>query len=238
MIRKPLLLFVCLVVFSLSKVQAQQALEIIDPDDLPLPKLILNTGLSYQWVDPAFRTFCLSAEKPFRSRYNHLGIQANIYYKGEFPYCCGPLLPRITRPSLEIGMFYKLFMHGRLSGRKSSFYYGPDLRYGQRNYEGQLTFNKIYEPFSSDVTKFLFRLGLQHTMGNAVIEINFPIGIEREKLNTTLPAEITENFDTVRVIMLPTFGIGYSFDKLKKEKSKKGKKNKKKPKKNKSKKRK
>jgi hypothetical protein len=231
MIRKSLLLGISIVVFFLTKAQAQQSLEIIDPDDLPLPKLILNTGLSYQWINPAFRTFYMSAEAPFRSRYNHLGIQANIYYKGEFSACCDPQKPSINRPSWEIGVFYKLFMHGRLSGRKSSFYYGPDIRYGWRDYEGQLNFTNVVEQFSSNTTKFLFRLGLQHTMGNAVVELNFPIGIERENLNTTVPSAIRDTFEAVRVVMLPTFGLGYSFDKMKKDKAKKGKKNKKKSKK-------
>ncbi len=226
--RKSLLLCICAFVFSTAKAQAQQTLEIIDPDDLPLPKLILNSGLSYQWVDPAFRTFYLSAEAPYRSRYNHIGVQANIYYKGEFNFCCGPQQSSVVRPSWELGAFYKLFMHGRLSGRKSSFYYGPDIRYGWRNYEGELTFSRVLEPFSSNVTKFLFRLGLQHTMGNAVIELNFPIGIEKEKLNITVPTNVVNDFEGVRVVMLPTFGIGYSFDKWTKEKGKKPQKSKKK----------
>ena len=122
-------------------------------------KVIVQTGLSLQWFDGSYSTFNLSAETQIGS-YQHVGIQMSQYLDGNAIYG-----GEIKKNSREFGIYGKFFLHGRLTGRKSKLYFGPELRRGARNYRIS---NSVFYPqpsteeffdYQLKVTKILVRWG-------------------------------------------------------------------------------
>ncbi len=206
--------------------------ELIDPTTLPQPKLIVLAGLLTQWTEPTFKAASFALERPVNI-YHHVGIQANVfvpgfinnsYYSFFFPGSGTPRQGLALEPgSFEVGVYYKSFFHGRFTGRKSSLYIGPDLRFGWRNYTDDYVFNGVRTPFKGRTTKYLARLGAQHSFGNALIEVTLPIGIEHEK-NTRIVTNNNpfdyyyEDLNGRRFVMLPSISLGYSLYDLKRRK--------------------
>lgn len=200
-----------------------QTVEIIDPASLPQPKLIALGGFVTQWVSPRFMAASFALERPV-NRYHHFGIQANTfipgflqgsYYTFTFP---GTGSTRqglaLERGSFEVGVYYKSFFHGRLTGRKSSIYIGPDLRFGWRYYTDDYIFNGVRTSFKGRTTKYLARLGIQQAVGKALIEVTLPLGIEHE--NNTRKSDVNDPFNGYfddlngrRFVMLPSLSLGY-----------------------------
>lgn len=161
----------CLTVFHL------QAQDIPDPSAQKPYKVVVQTGIALQWFDEQFKSFMLSAERPL-NLYNHVGLQANFFFPNGKDY----YYRTITGDSWEVGVFSKTFFHGRLTGRRSNVYVGPDIRFGKRIY-----LDNYYSGFENVVTertastfKFMARIGWQYHWGPAVLEIALPIGIENE----------------------------------------------------------
>ena len=198
--------------------------ELVDPMSLPQPKLIALAGLTTQWFDPNLKAASFALERPVNI-YHHLGIQANMivpgflektYYYFTFP---GGTTTRqglaVESGSFEVGIYYKSFFHGRLTGRKSSIYIGPDIRFGWRRYTDDYLFNGVRTPFKGQTTKFLVRLGAVHKIGKALIEVNLPIGAENEKdsRGKTLVDPFGNGSGSLsgrRYVMLPSISLGYA----------------------------
>lgn len=197
--------------------------ELVDPASLPQPKLILLAGLTTQWFSPRFKAASFALERPVNIYY-HFGIQANVFAPGfvennYYSFFPGSGTPRqglaLESGSFEVGFYYKNFFHGRFTGRKSNIHIGPDLRFGWRRYTDDYVFNGVRTPFKGRTTKYLVRLGVQHSIGNALIEVNLPMGIETEKNTRTVNGNdpFSPNYDDLngnRFVMLPSVSLGYS----------------------------
>lgn len=185
-----------------------------------MPRLTLQTGMATQWIDLSLNTIFGSAEWT-ANRYHHLGIQYVMYMPSYLNYSYfnyttnawlqGPLL---ERKSYEVGILYKFFFHGRLTGRKSSIYVGPDIRFGKRQYLEE----NILDPagntyFQGQTVKVMFRLGTQLHIGKAVLELSLPLGIETEKNNRSsfIVNSNYEDLNGKRFVLLPSLSLGYSF---------------------------
>jgi hypothetical protein len=199
----------CLLFFSLN------AQDIEDPSLRKPYRLVVQTGIALQWSDEQFKSFSLSVERPL-NLYNHFGLQANFYFPNGNDY--GYYYRTITSDSWEVGVFSKTFFHGRLTGRRSKAYFGPDVRFGRRTYRDSGPFDgTFYEP-QATTFKFMARLGWQYHLGPAVVELAFPFGFEKENFSetyTTPPSSssfyYSEYPDQTWFIMAPSFSIGIGF---------------------------
>jgi len=203
---------------------AQDVLDIPDPATVPQPKVILLTGLTTQWAVPTFKAVSFGLERPINIYY-HLGIQVNVFVPGflEDRYYFGGFGSEQFRGtaleagSFELGLYYKCFFHGRLSGRKSAIYIGPDLRFGVRRYSDDYNASKELVSYRGLTSTFLLRLGSQYRIGKAVIEINLPIGIKSESTNredTGYTGYYSDLSDRLFVVM-PSVSLGYALYDLK-----------------------
>lgn len=193
-------LFFCLPLFRLS------AQDIEDPSARKPYNVVVQTGIALQWFDAQFKSFTISAERPL-NLYNHAGIQANFFFPNNNEYY---YYRTITGKSFEVGVFAKSFFHGRLTGRRSNSYIGPDMRLGRRVYLDSGAFGETYE-FKAATFKFLARLGWQYHLGPAVFEITLPIGFENEKIKTdtnSLPYYYYYQTNNTWFIMAPAVSIG------------------------------
>lgn len=176
-------------------------------------KAIVQTGLSMQWSDPGHRLFNLSVETQ-RGPYQHYGVVwsqyllSNAYYEGE-----------LRRNSMEMGVFGKFFLHGRLTGRKSKVYFGPELRYGLRKF--RISSSSIYPPpndvdyinFNLRVTKIMLRWGWQYRLDNIMLEFALPFGRESTKTNAGSSGVYNPYYvsEYTTFFILPTIQMGIGF---------------------------
>lgn len=196
--KRSLLLFFCLLLLRLS---AQNAADIPDPSLRKPYTLVVQTGIALQWFDVQYKAFTLAVERPL-NLYNHFGIQANFFFpSGEGYY------RDITGRSWEAGVFSKTFFHGRLTGRRSNAYFGPDMRLGRRIYIDQEPFSGVNIEREATVYKFLARIGWQYHMGPAVMEIALPLGWEQEKFKESSGYYS----DTSWFIVAPSLSLGIGF---------------------------
>lgn len=197
-----LLLFLCLLHLGLAAQKAE------DPALRKPFKMIVQTGLALQWFDTQFKSITLSAECPL-NLYNHFGIQANFFFPNNGD---GYLYRTITGDSYEIGVFSKSFFHGRLTGRRSNAYIGPDMRFGQRTYLDYGPFDGTLIERKSVTFKFLARMGWQFHMGPAILEFALPIGFESEKFKDE-PISTTFYYFTNSAwfIAAPSLSLGIGF---------------------------
>lgn len=197
-----LLLFFCLPVLRLC------AQDIEDPSARKPYNLVIQTGLALQWFDTQFKSFTLSAERPL-NLYNHVGIQANFFFPNEDDYN----YRTITGDSYEVGIFAKCFFHGRLTGRRSKAYIGPDMRLGQRTYTEYGFFDGETYDYKASTYKFMARIGWQYHLGLAVLEITFPFGFESEKIKTepNQPNSYYYLTDNSWFVAAPALSIGIGF---------------------------
>lgn len=190
----------CLLFFRLS------AQDIKDPSTEKPYRFVVQTGVALQWFDPQLKSFALSVERPL-NLYNHFGIQANFFFPNDDDY----YYSAITGNTWEAGVFAKCFFHGRLTGRRSNAYIGPDMRFGQRMYLGYGSFG---EPTENKVTtfKFMARLGWQYHLGLAVLEIAFPIGFENEDYKSDPASSFNPYYyDSGWFIAAPSLSLGIGF---------------------------
>ncbi|GAB4495006.1 MAG: hypothetical protein OHK0019_22880 [Saprospiraceae bacterium] len=196
--KRSLLLFFCLLLLRLS---AQNAADIPDPSLRKPYTLVVQTGIALQWFDIQYKAFTLAVERPL-NLYNHFGIQANFFFpSGEGYY------RDITGRSWEAGVFSKTFFHGRLTGRRSNAYFGPDMRLGRRIYTDQEPFSGVNIEREATVYKFLARIGWQYHLGPAVLEIALPMGWEQEKFKESSGYYS----DTSWFIVAPSLSLGIGF---------------------------
>lgn len=198
------LLIFCLLIFHL------QGQDIPDPAARKPYKFVVQTGIALQWFDTQFKSFTLSAERPL-NLYNHVGLQANFFFPNDEYY-----YRNLTGKSWELGIFSKSFLHGRLTGRRSSTYVGPDIRLGQRVYRDYSFdgFQNTYIERKASTFKFMARVGWQYHFGPAVLEIAFPIGIESENFKVDAPpGQFYYGWatDSEWFVMAPSISLGVGF---------------------------
>jgi len=170
------------------------------------PTIILQTGIGMQWFGETYKLSTFSVERPV-SPYWHLGLHGGYYFQNQ------PNFFDFNQSFLggfEVGGFSKYFLHGRLSGHKSGFYIGPEMRVGQRRF--QYSENNFFPPvpnptfikYEETSVKILFRWGLQWQFGRANLEIFAPFGIEINQSNLTSIYYSNESL----FVLLPSFQIG------------------------------
>ncbi len=205
------LLCACLLVIASSgfgSLSAQKkSIDLPDPALAPRPRLIVLSGVAVQGSQRVFQTFCLSAERPL-GPYQNVGLQYTSYLSQSnniYDYSV------LREGSYEVGMFSKFFLHGRLSGRRSHLYYGPQLRFGVRKMVYDNNYSNNDRPYNYRVTtaKALFCLGGQYTLGRALLEWSLPLGVEYAHSN--LPTDIGYYGDENGryITMLPGIALGF-----------------------------
>lgn len=200
--KQSLLPFFCLL--FLAPLGAQ---DIEDPSLRKPYRCVVQTGVALQWFDTQFKSFTFSVERPL-NLYNHFGVQANFFFPNDEG---GYYYRTITGKSWEAGVFAKCFFHGRLTGRRSKTYVGPDMRIGQRYYLNTSD-TQLIERKASTV-KIMARLGWQYHLGLAVFEFAFPFGLETEKFKDDLTATYPYYYltDATWFVAAPTLSIGIGF---------------------------
>lgn len=195
--------FFCLLISCLD------AQDIEDPSLRKPYRVVVQTGIALQWFDAQFKSFTLSAERPL-NLYNHVGIQANFFFPNDDYY----YYRTITGDSWELGIFAKCFFHGRLTGRRSNAYIGPDMRLGRRYYLDYGPFDGQLKKYEASTYKFLARLGWQFHWKMAVFELTLPIGFENEKFkNDPATSPFTYNYyeNSTWFVVAPALSIGIGF---------------------------
>lgn len=176
----------------------------------PLPKVIVQTGIGFQWFGENYKMYHLSAEIPY-SRYWHLGIQSSFYLREQSSY----YYTSEFLGGYELGAYSKYFLHGRFSGRKSGLFLGPEFRYGTRKFRSSLDFTfppppvPNYQYYEERVTKVMLRWGIQWQFRHAVLELSSPIGAEFYR-----PSDDAIGLGYSReaqFVMLPSIQLGIAF---------------------------
>jgi len=182
------------------------AQDIEDPSARKPYKMVVQTGIALQWFDEQFKCFTLSAERPL-NLYNHVGMQANFFFPNDNYY------RNITGKSYEVGVFAKCFFHGRLTGRRSKSYIGPDMRWGRRVYLSDGSFVNETVELKASTFKFMCRIGWQYHFGPAVLELALPFGYEKENFrNENVSSGYYYGpYDGSRFVASPLFSLGIGF---------------------------
>jgi len=124
------------------------------------------------------------------------------------------------RGGFEVGGFSKYFLHGRYSGRKSEFYWGPEFRLGSLHSEGQYYGDvspSLYVIKNTRHTKqYLIRWGAQWRFErHFVCELAIPLGWEYSKDVTRFIENDVEQAPTIykfdQFVMRPSFQLGFAF---------------------------
>ncbi|MEI6408137.1 MAG: hypothetical protein WCR52_02030 [Bacteroidota bacterium] len=197
--------------------------DVPDPTLVKPPHIIFQVGVSSQWLGGNnWRSTVFSIEHPF-GLYEHLGVDANFIlpnYTDNQYYSYYSFDRQLSKGSYEVGLFYKIFLHGRLTGRKSNLYVAPELKFGRRNFK-QKYYNDVYPlpntpseiHFHENTTKFVFRVGAQYKIGPAILEIALPIAIE--KFKTINPATVYNSYNyngtNTHLLLLPCLQLGIAF---------------------------
>ncbi len=192
-------------------VSAQRAaIDLPDPALAARPRLILLSGVGAEGSTDAFQTFFLSAERAV-SAYQHLGVQYTSYLSAAndlYSYTT------LRKGSYEIGLISKFFLHGRLSGRRSHLYYGPQLRFSSRKmlFKNSYINNNVPYNYQVNATKVMFCLGGQYNFGPAVFEWSLPLGVEysRSNLPTSIdPYNYYSSDNSRNFTAIPSLSLGF-----------------------------
>jgi len=215
-------IFTCCGFFGSENALAQTN-DVPDPTLIKPPHVILQVGVGSQWLGgDNWRSTVFSIEHPV-GPYQHLGIGANFLlptYSGSQVYSYYAFDRQLTKGSYEIGLFYKVFLHGRLTGRRSPLYVAPEIKFGRRNFI-QKYYNDVFplpstpseQHYWESTTKFSLRVGAQYKIGPAILEVALPIAIERAR--TSRPSSLYLNYDSTplstHLLLLPSLQFGIAF---------------------------
>ncbi|MDX1911233.1 MAG: hypothetical protein SFV22_07100 [Saprospiraceae bacterium] len=177
--------------------------------ELPLPHLIVQTGIGFQLFDEGYKMTSLSIERPIGEYWN-LGIQGHFFHKNSHSaYYFDPYAYQQYLGGREYGLSAEYFLHGRLSGRKSGFYTGMQIMAGQRwfQYNEDVSFppRPMFKRYNVNTTKFMFRWGMQWRLGkHASLEFSAPFGMEFSK-----PSEVNGYTDEdAGFVIMPMLQLG------------------------------
>lgn len=193
--------------------KAQQ--DIPDDSQIKSPAIIVGIGLGAQIFFPAMRATSLTIERP-RTPYHRFGLGGHYYLREYVNKAVGG--GGVTGNSFEVGFYSKHFYKGRLSARRSAFYWGLELRMGRRDYYYE---EIIFSGSSSSAhdrhttVKIMGLAGAQFRMGRAIIDIGLPIGIEQvygedDSINNFSYSKL-DYAKRNKLFMMPTLILGYSF---------------------------
>jgi len=188
----------------------QAAIDLPDPALAPRPALIIMSGVAAEASTNTFQTFFLSAERAINA-YQHLGVHYTSYLSATDDLYS---ITTLRKGSYEIGLVSKFFLHGRLSGRRSHLYYGPQLRFGTRKmlFNNRDNNNSLPYNYQVTTTKVLFCLGGQYNIGRAVFEWSLPLGVEYSRSNLPSALDPYNNYNSENSrnsTTIPTIGIGF-----------------------------
>ncbi len=205
-------LMMCIACCGNGRLYAQErSIDLPDPALAPRPHVIVLSGIAAEASSDVFQTFFMSAEHPV-GPYQNIGLQYIAYLSqssDSYSY-----YSTLRKGGYEVGLFSKFFLHGRLSGRRSHLYYGPQVYFGTRKmtYKNVYNTNNLEYNYQVTTTKIMFCLGGQYSMGHAVFEWSLPIGMAYERSN--LPTDIdpynnynsgnSRNFSSI-----PSIAIGF-----------------------------
>ena len=203
--RLPILLLTFLCGGSILLSAQTAAIDLPDPALEKQPEIILLSGISWEGSDNVYRTFFLSAERPW-GPYHHAGLLYSTYLPRNNNYYFNR---NLEKGGYEVGLFSKFFLHGRLTGRRSHLYFGPQMRFGQRRmsyYDGYTNNGTTYK-YKVNTTKLLFCLGGQYHLGHAALEWSLPIGLEYAR--TSAIGYIADSFANTQLSTLPSISLGF-----------------------------
>jgi hypothetical protein len=176
-------------------------------DKRPSANWVVLAGLGYEWFFEEHRNQYLAVEK-ITADFWHLGIQGarTETFKEKREYSS-------VSSSWEVGLYAKHFLRGRLSGRKSSLYIGPEFAFGQTVYEipETLVFPSppnvplVYVPLNFQ--KYMLRWGVQWRLKRAVLEFSSPMGIKSSKSKNIS----YRDQDDSSFVIQPTIWMGFAF---------------------------
>lgn len=197
--------------FLLLSLQRLAGQDVEDPSLRKPYNLVVQTGISLQWFETQYKAFTLSIERPL-NLYNHFGVQANFFFANDFYY----YNQGVTNDSWEVAFFSKSFFRGRLTGRRSNAYIGPDMRFGRRHALYNSGFDLNLEKRTSSTVKILVRMGWQYHLGRlAVLEFSLPIGLEWAKFRDNAPQPsgffYYGNNRTTQFVATPLLSLGVGF---------------------------
>ena len=188
----------------------------------PSQRVIMMTGVGVQ-LSSSYGNQCvlLSVETPVGDFW-HLGVQGGQFISDVLyvPSSRNAGSFFNFRGGYEVGGFSKYFLHGRLSGQKSAFYWGPEIRLGTLHSEGE-----YYGDFSASnyivkntrhTKQYLIRWGFQwRTDRHFVCELALPLGWEYSKSITRgfeNGVELTPSvYKYDQFVMLPSLQLGFAF---------------------------
>ncbi len=141
--------------------------------------------------------------------FSYLGLS----YNALFP-TFGRTDLEIGKGSYEVGITGKHFLHGRLTGHRSNYFIGFEVRKGVRFVNETLYyFPTVYVQKSTYQTnKFLVKFGLEWHLKSLVFQCNLPLGIESVKYRVNdLDPGTTPNITDTNFTMAPGILIGFKF---------------------------
>jgi hypothetical protein len=207
---KPFLIFtLCLAFFPIT---GYSQMDEITPATNPQGRFLVSMGINWRLFNRSIRSSSIMLERPINP-YQQLGIQFNPIHQA-FPSSFEGFYQPVVQGGWEVGVLYKLFLHGRLSGRKSNIYFSPDVRFGRRKIEinyYDFSGNRASEKYNERSTTILLRWGNQYSFGPALLEIAIPFGVETVKANVDPLVLSYAQVETssVRLVMLPSLHLGF-----------------------------
>lgn len=188
----------------------------------PSQRVIMMTGVGVQFSrSDGNQCVLLSVETPV-GNFWQLGIQGGQFIDDVLyvPSSRNAGSFFNFRGGFEVGCFSKYFLHGRFSGQKSAFYWGPEIRLGTLHSEGEYYgdfFPAIYSIKNTQHSKqYLIRWGFQWRIErHFVCELAIPLGWEYSKSITRgfeNGVELTPSvYKYDQFVMLPSLQLGFAF---------------------------
>jgi hypothetical protein len=223
---KSYLTLLFLIVFGLTGVLAQKNArnnkKIPKEEMASSPKIALHSGINMHVGRPV-ATYFIGVEYGL-SHATTLYVQAGSILRSDLDmtpkppdggFFFDPTKEAGMRPgSFEIGVGFRQFLVGHLSGRRSSIFCGPDIRYSKRNYRfggsDPNTGVSKYQNSSGFAIRGLFHTGWQHRFGRGLAELSLPLGFEVNKTNlVNFNNDFHDPFGGFNVLFLPTISLGY-----------------------------
>ncbi len=207
----PLLLTLTLCFFGRSSQLVAQIAQIYDYELEQRDHWIVLMGVSEQ-IDFAdfipIKSLAVSAEYKVLP-FSYLGLS----YNNIFP-TYGRQDLEIGKGSYEVGITGKHFLHGRLTGHRSNYFVGFEVRKGVRFVNETLFyFPVVYTEKSTYKTnKFLVKFGLEWHIKSLVFQCNLPLGIESVKYRVNdLDPGTTPTITDSNFTIAPGILMGFTF---------------------------
>jgi|GEM_PF-3198367 len=143
------------------------------------------------------------------SPFSYIGLSYNAIFPS-----LGRVNLAIGKGSYEVGITGRHFLHGRMTGHRSNYFVGFDVRKGVRFVNETLYYfpNVLTEKSTQQTNKFMVKFGLEWHLKSLVFQVNLPFGVEFVKykvddLDPGTTPTITDNNFT----MAPGILMGFTF---------------------------